>query len=199
MQEETSKLQAHEAKAMASGNMCSEKCQKQFIDGCLPQMCKKGDGVAICKREIQTGQFMKDPADKHICKPACRFTSAMKSATCADALRKLSTKRKPGTGPAVPAGTGPACTTHCEHMFVNACLGHHCRSGEVADGVQQCIRELNENSGPLAQSCAKGCSMTEKMKKTDCTHEFDKDLPPPPVDDPTIVAKLDAANKRSEL
>jgi len=192
---DASKRHTQEAKAMASGSMCSEKCQEQLINNCLPEMCKKGDGVAICKREIQTGQA---PANQ-FCKPACRFTSAMLSATCADALRKLPTPRKPDGGTAVPAGTGPKCTTHCEHMYVNACLGHHCRSGEVTDGVQQCINELNGHSGPLAQACARGCSMTEKMKTTDCTHEFDKDLPPPPEEDPTLAAKVAAAKKRNEL
>jgi len=94
---------------------------------------------------------------------------------------------------------------------VNACLGHHCRSGEVSDGVQQCVKELNENSGPMAQSCKRGCTMTEKMKTSDCTHEFDTDLSPPPEEqdpnhDPTlfaaqrdIAAARKAAQKRGEL
>jgi hypothetical protein len=145
--------------------MCSEECEGTYIQGCLGFHCSKGDGVAICTKELAD---LEGPFEK-VCTAGCHLTDNMKDATCE--LDSKGKSDKPiiddDEAKMLPNIDAPqTCSEECAGMLTKNCIPHHCRTGR--DGPRICKQQLAKFSLPFSDVCTKGCILTSDMEAAAC-------------------------------
>ena len=164
------KKKALEASAIASGRICSDKCQDQYTNGCLPQMCMRGDGVAIC---MATSTSFWASSSSHVFSISAPPTHApcnMLFFCSFFFFFSWCSSSHAACLQFIPPGP--------DVLFPPAPMFYSPRPRFPSSGK----REIQTGNGPAKQFCKPDCQFTSKMNSATCADALRKRPTPRKVD-----------------